>query len=763
MIRNIFICVLLLGLPLYAQENPKINKQEFLSLSSDVKKDLKYAEKYYKKGLYDAAMERYMKLYRLKNDYSPLNYKIAVSNLYGVNSQNALAYFNQTEPEVAVDYYCQKGIALIYNHKYEEAKEAFNQYLQSLTPRKQKKETAKINRFIDICDFSAKAIRDSVPVFITNLGPGVNSYYDDYSAVAVEDPSKGLFFTSRRPKDDATDLTDRSEHQERVWYSVDFSNGQASEAIPATVTSNKHLSVAGVNPEDGSLQYYRGKKRFGDIYRVEFKESGKTKKDRRISKKISRKASKEGSIAFAENGDAYFISDRMGGKGGKDIWYAQKKGKKSFKRPKNLKSINTPLAEEGVFVSPDGNTLYFSSNGYPGMGGFDIYKSKKDESGVWGEPVNMGYPINGPDDDLFYRITSDSTYVLFSSKRSGGFGGLDLYVIKKDLRIPFELFGDVTDSETGVQIPATVSLLSKEDDALAGSAENNTQIQRYSIKMETGGGCMFTVQVEAPGYRVLTKELEAPNERHAKIEKNYALTKLLHPFTLSGYVSNLKTGKPVQAEITLKEEGTDSVLYRTVSNEQSGFYTITLEDKINVALTAKATNYFDHTEKMQLKNIREAESSKNITMQRSANAYVLTGIITEENTHNPLKAAINVNKPGQQVTQTVESGEDGKYELSVADEGPFLLEVTSEGYFFVNSVLQFTADSTLLLRNFELKKLESGAKVVIQNILFKTGSSILMPESFTELNKLVNLLKENPNVRIEVSGHTDNTGSAAVN
>ncbi|MDR2848781.1 MAG: hypothetical protein LBV39_06710, partial [Bacteroidales bacterium] len=595
MIRNIFICVLLLGLPLYAQDNPAIDKQEFLSLSSDAKKELKYADKYYKKGLYDAAMEHYMKLYRLKNDYSPLNYKIAVSNLYGVNPKNALAYFNQTDPNVTADYFCQKGIALVYDHQYQEAKKAFKRYLQQLTPRKQKKKADQINRYIALCDFSEKAVRDSVPVFITNLGPNVNSYYDDYSAVAVQEPSKGMFFTSRRPKDDAQDLTDQSERQERIWYSVDFSNGQASEAIPATVTStNRHLSVSGVNPEGGNLQYYRGKKRFGDIYRVEFKESGETKRDRRLNSKISKKSSKESSIAFADNGDVYFVSNRMGGKGGKDIWYAQKKGKQSFKRPINLKSINTPLAEEGVHISPDGNTLYFSSKGYPGMGGFDIYKSKKDENGIWSEPVNMGYPINGPDDDLFYRITSDTTIALFSSKRSGGFGGLDLYVIKKDLRIPFDLFGDVTDMETGVQIPATVSLLSKENDALVGSAENNIQKQQYIIKMDTGGGCAFTVQIEAPGYKTAIKEFEAPNERHAKVEKNYTLEKLLHPFTLSGYVTNLKTGKPVQAEIVLKEENTDSILYRTVSNEQSGFYTITLEDKINVALVVKAIDYFDH-------------------------------------------------------------------------------------------------------------------------------------------------------------------------
>ncbi|MDR1667918.1 MAG: OmpA family protein [Bacteroidales bacterium] len=763
--KTVFFVCLLAGATAYPQDNPGIDGDEIMSLAEDtraVKIALKQGDKYYRKGLYDAALLHYMRLYAILKDHSPLNYKIGVSHLYGINPKKALDYFDRSDPGITSDYYCQKGIALVYRHRYAEAKEAFRLYLETLTPRQLKKVEGKINRFIATCDFSEAALRDSVPVFIENLGPNINSFYDDYSAAEVSYPSSRLFFTSRRPKDGEMDITDLSDYKERILYSSEFAGGKASEAQPVSdVGLGKHMSVAGVNPHEATLFYYRSKRRFGDIYRVRFKENGVSTSVRRLRKGISRKPSKETSITFAANGDAYFVTDRLGGEGGTDIWYAEKKGKRRYKRARNMGSvINTPLTEESVYVTDDGLTLYFSSDGRPGMGGFDVYKAQKNDDGLWGEPVNMGYPINSPDDDLFYRLTSDSTIALLSSKRSGGFGGLDIYAVRTDLRIPFELSGSVTDTATGKFLAATVQLFDRANNLPLATAPNDSATGRYLISMEDVGD--YYLQAEAPGYRSATAGLTLPTQRHAQLEKNFALERILHPFSLTGHVTNLKTGKPVQAEIILKTAGTDEGRYRAVSDVNTGFYVITLEDKVNVDLTVRATDYFDHSEPLLLKNIAGSESRKDVSLQRSVTTYVLTGVVTDE-AHQPVKALIIVTRPTEdQSRQTLEVDENGKYEFTDISAGPFLLEITAEGHFFINSAVDF-GDSTLLVRNFALKKIESGAKVVIENILFNTGNATLRPESFTELNKLVNLLKENATVKIEISGHTDNTGSAALN
>ena len=294
------------------------------------------------------------------------------------------------------------------------------------------------------------------------------------------------------------------------------------------------------------------------------------------------------------------------------------------------------------------------------------------------------------------------------------------------------------------------------------TAVNDTLQHRYVLNMEDIGD--YYVMAEVPGYRSVTDSFVNPAARFSKVQLDFALEKLLFPYTLNGYITDVRTGKPVMAEILIKPAGKDNALYRTVSDEKSGFYTITIEDKENFDLTLRAHEYFDHNESLPLKNVEGESGSKNITMQRSVVTYFVTGMVTGESDAAPLKANIGVSKPddGHFAQETV-TDENGKYELALTDSGPFLVEVTSEGYFFVNSVWQFHEDSTLLIRNFVLTKMESGAKMVIENILFNTGKATLLPESFNSLNKLVNLLRENPKVKIEVSGHTDNTGSAATN
>ena len=767
MIKKIIPFLLLIsGLSLYAQENPKIDVKE-LSLSSteqkEIKKVIKQGDTYYKNRFYDAALEQYMQLYSIRDDYSPLNFKIAVSALYGLNPKNALQYFDRINSNVTIDYYYQKGVALIYHLRYREAKEAFKEYTDPLPVKRAGKFTERMKRLNAICDFSEKAMQqDSLPVFIINAGHNVNSYYNDYSAVEWLSPNPSLYFTTRRPKYELKNPLSDSYLSERIFFSSEFVNSEASKAKEAPVTSGKHLSVAGVDNEKGTLVYFKGKKRSGDLYQTIFTENGKTSDNKRLNRKISKKVSAEGSISFTTDGDAYFISDRMGGKGGKDIWYAKKKGEKSYYRPENLSMLNTPFNEECVFVTPDGNTLYFSSNGLPGFGGYDIYKSVRKSNGMWGEPVNMGYPINGPDDDLYYRLTSDNTLALLSSKRSGGFGGLDIYYIKNDMRIPFELSGNVKDAKTGKSLAATLMMIDRTTGIPVATAVNDTLSQFYIMKLNDIGD--YYLQVEAPGYRVTKDAFTNPDTRHAKVWYDFELEKLLHPYTLNGYITDARTGKPIMAEISIKQAGTDDVMYSAESNEETGFYTLMMADRENVELVVEAKDYFPRNEILSLKNTTGDSGSKNIALQKSVVTYVVTGVITSEDHGIPLKGHISATQANDpQFSQGVAADENGRYKLLLPGVGPFLLEITAEDHFFAYSVMQFHVDSLMAIRNFTLKKMESGAKMVIDNILFDTGKATLLPGSYNSLNRLVNLLKENPKVKIEVSGHTDNTGSAATN
>ena len=137
----------------------------------------------------------------------------------------------------------------------------------------------------------------------------------------------------------------------------------------------------------------------------------------------------ETSACFSPDGNTlYFVSDRPGGKGGKDIWMSKKDAKDKFSEARNLGStINTPYNEETVFIHPDGRTLYFSSKGHNSMGGYDVFVSHLNEAGIWSEPENLGTPINSPDDDMCFVISASGRFGYLSSARPDGLGGFDIY------------------------------------------------------------------------------------------------------------------------------------------------------------------------------------------------------------------------------------------------------------------------------------------------------------------------------------------------
>ncbi|MCH8318330.1 MAG: PD40 domain-containing protein, partial [Bacteroidetes bacterium] len=143
----------------------------------------------------------------------------------------------------------------------------------------------------------------------------------------------------------------------------------------------------------------------------------------------------------------YFVSDRPGGIGGRDIYVSNKTTSGKWQPAKNIgKPVNTEHDEASPYFNSDANILYFSSKGHPGMGGYDIFKTTLKEEN-WVDPVNLGYPINHESDDIFFRLTPSGWSAYFSTVREGGYGGLDLYkVVFPEPMIKFiTLMGQVSD------------------------------------------------------------------------------------------------------------------------------------------------------------------------------------------------------------------------------------------------------------------------------------------------------------------------------
>ncbi|HHG85958.1 MAG TPA: hypothetical protein ENJ82_14520, partial [Bacteroidetes bacterium] len=213
----------------------------------------------------------------------------------------------------------------------------------------------------------------------------------------------------------------------------------------------------------------------------------------------------------------FFTSDRPGGFGGRDIYMVKKNEKDKWSDPVNLGSaINTAFDEDAPYFHPDGKSLYYSSNGPGSMGGFDIFVTELEpgSKNSWLPPLNMGPPVNTPDDDIYFVLTEEGKSGYYSSGMEGGFGEKDIYHIKFPY-YPYprryhvvELAGVVQDVNTLDAVPAIVRLIDSETDEVLDSAFTGTDMGKYSFMLEPERS--YSLEVSANGYDPTSAELLTP-------------------------------------------------------------------------------------------------------------------------------------------------------------------------------------------------------------------------------------------------------------
>jgi len=434
--------ILIVGLAIHAQKNIKINKAELTDISSSELYQ-NNGEKYYKKGIetFDLAFENYEKIYEGNADLQALNYKMGACCLFSSNKKEALKYFVKCSPEVADDYYLLLGMAKVYHHQYQEAESDFNRYSKTLGWYAKLNKPAffktaieqRIESYKKACTNGLALANNRIEINITNLGSPINSRYHEYAAIQTPWDSL-MYFTSTRPKKKLNKITAYNRCKEHILYS-NYSSEDSISSVAALrgLKNGVNISLAGINANTQQLFFYQGKRKQGSLNFATIKD-GASSKEKPLKGKANHKAYKETSISIASDGTVYCVMDRMGGFGKKDIWQGKLTAKNKIQRLQNLgEIINTKADEEAVYITPDGNTLFFSSKGHGGLGGYDIFKSVKNSNGIWQQPINIGNQINSPADELFFTPSVDGSRIWFSSVREGGFGGLDIYEITGEI------------------------------------------------------------------------------------------------------------------------------------------------------------------------------------------------------------------------------------------------------------------------------------------------------------------------------------------
>ncbi|MCB8994854.1 MAG: OmpA family protein [Bacteroidales bacterium] len=439
------LAILILGLVSLGQVNAqkkkeevKIKRSEFKIPNAEGFQDawlaVLDANEYFAQGIgtYNLARDLFLKAHQYNSENPELNYFIGVCYLYTDDKYEAIKYLRKAyekKPGISPDINYLLGRAYHLVLEFDKAIEQYNSYLQSLPPAEKVIQSDAIDKLIIECRNGKDIIGDRKRLIISNLGDSINSAYDDYNSVFASNDSV-IYFTSRRPM---KPKSKRNPYDNKFYedvYTSSITGGAWSAAVPLSKKINgKHNdAVVGISKDDNELYIYRGENKGGEIYASPLKK-GKWKSPGSWVSRFSSDES-ESSVFFTQSGDTvYFISANKDlTLGGKDIMISYKNAKGKWMKPTNLSSLlNTKYDEEGLFLTPDGNTLYFSSRGHNTMGGFDVFKSVMQDDGTWSDPVNMGYPVNTPDDELFFCLSANGKAAYLSTIRDGGIGAKDIY------------------------------------------------------------------------------------------------------------------------------------------------------------------------------------------------------------------------------------------------------------------------------------------------------------------------------------------------
>ncbi len=547
------------------------------------------------------------------------NFEAGHYHIKTIGKDLAVKYFfrvYELDPNYLFDLEFWIGQSYQYGLEFDKAIDFYNRYKERLAKRpnylgNDKVSLAVVDRAIYECENGKEYVANPKNFSIVNIGREVNSEWDDYAPVFNENEDQ-VIFTSRRREGNMNqnvDLDNKPFEDIFIARKVD-GKWTAAENIGSPINTPYHDSNLAFSADGQTLFIYTDEGG-GDIYYSDLQPNGTWSQPVPLPGIINSSFEEKSITISRDEKTLYFSSNRPGGYGGLDIYRATKDARGEWSNVKNMgPKINTEYDDDGPFIDYDGKTLYFSSKGRKGMGGFDIYKSVFDEAtNEWSEPENLGYPINTPDNDIYFASTRDGKRAYYSSVREDGLGYDDIFMIT---------------------IPEPI-IAAREPEKLPEKMPE-----------------------------------ENPEEKKQKFPLRYQVN-----------VVESGSGKPLDAKIRLQG----------------------LRDNIVVAGAATAAGSMEF-------------------------------MIREEETKD------------------------------------YRLSVEHEGYAFVNQNVRLNGASEqerTVTRTVELRKLTTGVVSVLRNIYFDFDKATFRTESYTELNKLERMMAENPNLKVEIAGHTDAVGTTAYN
>ncbi|HLT81970.1 MAG TPA: OmpA family protein [Cyclobacteriaceae bacterium] len=649
----------------------------------------------------------------------------------GVCLSNSVQTDKQLEAIPYLEYALNNGAALpasvhydlgslyLLNEQLQKAIQAFTRF-KELSNKSDKKAMARADLALEQCNNAVVFMSVPRTTSVTRMSNVINTSYTEYNPVVSADESV-LAFTALRPNTGKTRSGDK--FIEEIYISYNHS-GSWSEPKVVPVASDFNVGTAGISA-DGQrmLIFMGGASDPGSIFVIE--RSGESwSKPSVVANTLNTPKYLESTASITPDGKTiYFASDRIGGHGGLDIYRIERKSDGTWTAPINLgPEVNTAANEDAPFIHPDQQTLFFTSDGPRSMGGRDIFKTML-VNGKWTRPENMGYPVNTTANDNYFTLIADGTRGYFSSDRKGGQGGQDIYFIdmpEESRNIPLTMLkGKILNAETGKPLPTTIYVIDNETNKRLDFVYNpDPETGNYLVILPPAKN--YDIIVESEGFLPYTLNIHIPNQSYF-----YELFQQI----------SLKTIK--QFDVVVGQE----------VSVKNAFYDTNQDVKASLRKNHEAKLVQDGNVDVydMMIDLMAAGDQEGIDY--------LVELIQMQNSIDDINFNEEENSKLQVATRT--------YYYDESDESKFEKKVVQGKEIFSLPTFRVTEEAA------KVKEKPAAYDKALLNkmvkVYFDAGKSDLKTQYHPELDKLLEILKTNPALGVEISGFASAEGSEEFN
>lgn len=428
--------------------------------------DDKKAREVFASGNFQEAIRHLNELLKVNQNHKEYNaligYAYLMTNIDKTKAIEHLEKAIQLRNSDAYLYY-DLGRAYMLCYQFDESIKNFTIFQKKISKEDEGDIPAK--RYIQMCENAKILISIRGNVTIQNVGEEVNSKFPDFNPYVDEDEGV-LYFTTKRDKNNPA-VRDIDGFKTADIYVAEY-NGTTWDKVkrlPNTINTAYIEEIVGLSADgETMLIYVNNEHAIDDIY-LSTKKKKNFQRAERLGFSINSEFQEHAAMISPDGNWLFFSSNMPGGFGGFDIYYSRKLPNEDWSAPFNAGNmINTEYDDNFPYLAPDGETFYFASQGHNSMGGYDLFKSKWNESSLsFSLPENLGYPVNTPDDNKTISVTKSGRYAYISDFRENGIGDLDIYKVTfLDVPPPYHIINATLHASDSSLLP--ISNIDKKED-----------------------------------------------------------------------------------------------------------------------------------------------------------------------------------------------------------------------------------------------------------------------------------------------------------